>query len=127
MASNADLTKQATEIAAELEIAITTDGLSNKDLATLVTDLKAKKKDADTVTQADDDLNITQDELPSGKKPEELAGEAQALPDFYVKEGKAITSKRGMLEAFDEIKASDLGGGEKALKALIESGHIGKN
>ena len=50
--------------------------------------------------------------------------------EFYVADGKSITSKRGrkgMLHAGDEIKADYLGGGLTALKSLIKRGVVVKN
>lgn len=67
-----------------------------------------------------------------GKNNGELASILSALkaadkkPAFYVKEGKAVTSKRGILSDGDEIKASDLAGGKDALEAFVKSGHVAK-
>jgi hypothetical protein len=46
---------------------------------------------------------------------------------FYVKEGKAVTSKRGILSEGDEINANDLAGGKEALDAFVKSGHVVKS
>lgn len=114
MPSNKELAAEAKALAAELETEVTTDGLNNQQLADLVSDLKAKKKDADTVTQADN--------------AERMAGKPQPKkkPPFYVAPRKAITSKKGILsgDTEDEVKAEYLEGGKDALEAFIESGHI---
>lgn len=39
----------------------------------------------------------------------------------FVKEGKSITSKRGILGEHEEVKAADLAGGEDSLKALAKN------
>ena len=47
-------------------------------------------------------------------------------PPFSVAAGKAITSKRGILSAGDEITADDLAGGKEALSTFVKSGHVAK-
>lgn len=118
MPSNAELTKQAEELAAEFSLEVTTEGLNNQQLADLVADLKAKKKDAeDEATKA-----------AAAKKAERMAGKPQPKkkPPFYVAPRCAITSKKGILsgDTEDEVKAEYLPGGKDALEAFIESGHI---
>ena len=105
MASNKELITQAVELALALEIAITTEGLNNVQLSALVSELKAKAKDAEHSTQAD------------------IPAEAEGV---YVAAGKAITSKAGILSAGDEVLAKHLAGGEKALAALVAGGHCVK-
>ena len=112
MPSNKELSKLALVLAGDLSLKINTDDLSNEKLAALVSDLKAKKKDADTVTQAD----------------------TAPKTGYYVKPGKSLTSKRGILATERgakikdcvEIKPDDLAGGQKALDALVKSGYVGK-
>jgi len=119
MPSNAELTKQAEELAAELSLEVTTEGLNNQQLADLVADLKAKKKDA-----AEDEAT----KAAAAKKAERMAGKPQPKkkPPFYVAPRCAITSKKGILsgDTEDEVKAEYLPGGKDALEAFIESGHI---
>lgn len=121
MPSNAEYKKQAEELAAELGIEVTTEGLNNDKLASLVSDLKAKKRDAENHTQAD------------GQIPGEGQGDAEAakaaeekLPPYYVKKGKALTTRRGIRSDGEEITASDLIGGKEALEGFVKSGHVGK-
>ena len=112
MASNKILTKETVAVALLLGLTVETDGLNNAQLAALLSDLKAKQKDAETVTQAD---------------TAEAAEAAEAAEiKFHVMAGKAITSKRGILADGDEIKAEDLAGGTEALEAFVKSGHVGK-
>ncbi len=110
MASNKELIAQAVTLAAALEIEITTDGLNNKQLSDLVSDLKAKTKDAELSTQADGP---------------EAEAEEQA-PGVYVAKGKSITTKAGILSAGDEVTAKHLAGGDKALAQLVKGGHCVK-
>lgn len=122
MPSNKDLTTEAEKLAKELGIEVQTEGLNNEKLGDLVSDLKAKKKDAEHKTQAD--------KAPV-KKPE-----AKKKPPFTVAKGKAITSRAGILAEGDEIKASylaasekesDQAAGQKALESFVESGHVDAN
>jgi len=139
MPSNAEYTKQAEELAEELGLEISTEGLNNEKLDALVSDLKAKKKDADNKAAEDAQAKAAA-ELEEKAKEDAAAAALKAKkdaaaeepdeddkPPFYVKEGKAITTKRGVLSDGDEIKAEDLPGGKKALDAFVKSGHVGKN
>jgi hypothetical protein len=117
MASNKELIAQAITLAAALEIEITTDGLNNKQLGDLVSDLKAKTKDAEHSTQADGPAEA---EAEADAKAEEQA------PGVYVAKGKSITSKAGILSAGDEVTAKHLAGGDKALAQLVKGGHCVK-
>lgn len=110
MASNKELAAEAAELAAELGIEVTTDGLNNKALNALVSDLKAKKKDAELQTQADGDAD-EEDERATG---------------VYVADGKAVTSKIGVLAEGRAVEAKHFAGGQKTLDNLIERGHCVK-
>ena len=83
MPSNKQYKEQAEKLAAELDVEITTDGLNNEQLGDLVSDLKAKARDAELDTQADD--------APEAEAP------AEKRPPFSVASGKSITSRRGIL------------------------------
>lgn len=129
MPSNKQYIEDAIKLAEELGLKVETEGLNNQSLADLVSDLKAKKKDAERETPADkaeDDAAAAAAlaELESGETKEKE--EAKKFP-FYVKEGKAVTSKRGILSDGDEIKADDLPGGKEALDAFVKSGHVVKS
>lgn len=185
MPSNKEYIKQAEELAAELGVEITTDGLNNAKLADLVSDLKAKARDAELTTQADNhtpgdgpvallgsdqfenSYEIDGDDVPLGdlvgaayeksgftveqwnelsdedrdaRIGEELAGrinqaehakveaaaQEEQLPPYSLAKGKSLTTKRGILSDGDEITASHLAGGQKALDAFVKSGHVVK-
>lgn len=112
MASNKELTAEAVEMAEELGIEITTDGLNNKALSALVSDLKAKKKDAELQTQSD--------------VPAEADEEDDRAPGYYVADGKAVTSKIGVLAKSRAVEAKHFAGGQKTLDNLVKRGHCVK-
>lgn len=107
MPSNKELISQVEKLSDELGLEVVTKGLNNDELAELMSDLKAKKKYADSDDQFE----------PEAKEEK---------PPYYVMPGKAITSKRRILGDGDEIKADDLAGGKEALDAFVKSGHVGK-
>jgi hypothetical protein len=111
MASNRKLAAEAADLAEELDTQVTTDGLNNKDLSALVSDLKAKKKDAELQTQADS--------VP-------LEEEDKRAPSVYVAVGKVVTSKIGVLGEGRVVEAKHFAGGQKTLDNLIERGHCVK-
>lgn len=94
MPSNKDIIKSIAELSPELD----TDGKNNDELASILSGLKAEKKDP----------------------------AVEEGPAFYVMPGKCLTSKRGLIADGDEIKAEDLAGGKEALNAFVKSGHVGK-
>lgn len=116
MPSNNSFKKEITELAKALSLEINTDGLNNNKLAALVKDLRAKKKDAETETQADNAPRVA----------DKAAVEPESKNSFIVCTGKAITTRRGILSNGDEIKAEDISGGKEALERFILSGHVKK-
>ena len=99
MPSNVDLIKEIKDLDTEAEI----EGLKNKQLVIL---LKELKQPVDGHTTAEPEVKV----------------------DVYcVKQGGAITTKRGILANGDEICARDLPGGGEAMTAFIQSGHIVKS
>jgi len=90
MASNEDLRTQILELDENAEI----DGLKNKELAALLSELK----------------------LDATTKPEPVV--------FRMAPGKAITSRKGILAAGDEVKAEYLNGGLTAIKSFVKAGYI---
>jgi len=143
MASNKELAAEAAELAAELGIQVTTDGLNNKALSELVSDLKAKKKDAELQTQADGDQSDDSDGDAAGDQSDDSDGDAdgdqsddsdgdaaaeedERAPGVYVADGKAVTSKIGVLAEGRAVEAKHFAGGQKTLDNLIERGHCVK-
>jgi len=127
MPSNKELAAEAEALAAELDLEVNTEGLKNNQLADLVSDLKAKKTDADNDTQADDaEDKATAEAMAKAAARKSGKAPAKKKPPFYVAPRCAVTTKRGILsgDSEDEIKAEDLPGGEADLKAFVESGHV---
>lgn len=114
MPSNKELQTQAEALAEELEIVgIDTGGLNNEQLAELVSDLKAKKKDADTVTQAD-----TPPKVEPAPKPKAR---------YTLAEGKALCTLRGILGEGEPITAKDVKGGQSVIDKFVRTGYIDDN
>jgi hypothetical protein len=95
MASNKDLIKEAEGLAEELGQEIVTEGLNNKALAALVSDLKAKKKDADIAPANEESLGPV---IAKGKSLTSLKG--------ILCEGVPVTPEHfvGGQETFDHLK-----------------------
>lgn len=106
MPSNKDLINEANNLADELGLAVQTDGLKNDGLVDLVSDLRAKKRDAELETQADE----------PEQEPE------QSGP--VVAEGRSVITKRGIIGSGQSIRASDLSGGAESLQKLIKNGAV---
>lgn len=120
MPSNTKLAEEAEKLAEGLGIEVTTDGKNNEQLSDLVSDLRAKTKDAEHDTEAD------QGKPAPAPAPAKKAAPKPKKPPYYVAPGKAITSRKGILsgDTADEVKAEYLSGGKGALDAFIESGHV---
>ncbi len=86
-------------------------GKNNRELADILSDLRAEEKEVSKELKTDDST-----------EEKEVSKE----PFFHVKKGKAITSKRGIISDGDEIRSSDLPGGEEALRGFVTSGHVVK-
>lgn len=126
MPSNADIIKAIAEISEELgKDAPETEGKNNGELASILSALKAEKKEADKDLTPDAAAKAGAEAKEEAATAKEEA--AAKKPPFYVKEGKAVTSKRGILSDGDEIKADDLAGGKEALDAFVKSGHVVKS
>lgn len=111
MASNKDLITEAEALAEELGLEITTAGLNNKKLAALVSDLKAKKKDAETQTQADIAPESNEDD-----------GEESLGP--VIAKGKSITSLKGILGEGSPVTPEHFVGGQETFDHLKKRGFI---
>jgi len=130
MASNKELAAEAVELAKELGIEVTTDGLNNKALSALVSDLKAKKKDAELQTQADGDQSDESEGDADGDQSDESEGDAdetaaeedKQAPGVYVGKGKAVTSLIGVLSEETPVLAKHFAGGQKVVDDLVKRG-----
>lgn len=120
MPSNKTLINEAQNLADELGLSVETNGLKNDGLADLVSDLRAKKRDAELETQADysGDADVTQPDPDPEPEPEpEETGPVVA-------KGRSVTTKRGILGEGKAISAKDLSGGQNSLDKLVKSGAV---
>jgi hypothetical protein len=141
MASNKELTDEALALGKELSIEVVTQGLNNAGLQELVDGLKAKRPSAEPTPTAAQPEAISGHVAPSPPAPPPIDGAAgpyiggppgpnNRVTQRYnhqVAEGKAVTTRRGMIGAFEPVTADDFGGGDagkKQLLALVASGHV---
>jgi hypothetical protein len=118
MPSNKDLINEANNLADELGLAVQTDGLKNDGLVDLVSDLRAKKRDAELETQADNE--------PKSPNPDDVEGPEQDPEQSgpVVADGRSVVTKRGVIGPGQSIRASDLSGGAESLQKLIKNGAV---
>ena len=103
---------------------------NNEQLAKMVSDLKAKKKELQTDTDTPDaaaKAAAEAKEEATAAAEAKAKEEAQKKPPFYVADGKSLTCKKGVLDSGEEVKAAYLGGGKDSLAALVKSGHVIKS
>lgn len=126
MPSNKDMIKAIAEISEELgKDAPETEGKNNGELANILSALKVEKKEADKDLTPDDAAKAAAEAKKEAAAAKEEA--AAKKPPFYVKEGKSLITKRGILSDGDEIKADDLAGGKGTLDDFVKSGHVVKS
>ena len=58
---------------------------------------------------------------------EKAQAEKDKKPPYYMAEGKAVTSLKGILGHPTEVKAEYFTGGQKRLDELVDSGHVVKS
>jgi hypothetical protein len=150
MASNKELTEQALALASELGVTVQTDGLKNEGLVALVASL-AEQKAARPAAPPPAAAPPAGEAPPVAAPPAEgtrapidgaadpnagglLGGPPPAAPqappttafEYAVAPGCSIACARGLLNEGDEIRASDVGGGDERLAELVASGHVAK-
>ena len=127
------------------------DGQSNADMVAMLKELRLKQsileldenadlegKDIEALTAMLEELKPepgdAAKEAAEAKAAAKLAKEEKAAeekaakkPPYTIADGKAITTKRGILAEGDEIKVKDLPGGKESLDAFIKTGHVVKN
>jgi hypothetical protein len=115
MPSNSDLAKAIIEAAEAYAIEIPdTTGLNNEKLAALLSETKA-------IGAEEVALKLKNDAT------EKSALEKAENPTYYLAEGKALTTLRGIKSDGEEIKVSDLPGGLDAIEAFVKGGYIVKD
>lgn len=120
MPSNKDLTEQINQLSEKLQIPVDLDGLSNADLNKLLSDLKAKARDADNATQADDADGADGADGADNDTQADDAAEPKGVT--VVAKGKAITSGAGLLTEGQEVKPEYLPGGATRIAELVAAG-----
>lgn len=108
MASNKDIITAINGLSVEIGIEVDTNEMKNEDLADLLSDMKAKKRDAELKTQADGE-----------KKAKKKTGPVIA-------KGKSLTSMTGIKVAGDPVTADDFKGGKETFDSLVRKGYIKK-
>lgn len=149
--SNKQLIDDALALGQKLGVEVSTEGLNNPALVDLVDRLTAQLPsetasagDAGAETPAAAAAAVTPavaeapaapalvdgaDEATLGGPPRSGSMPAQRYA-YVVAEGKMVTTRRGMLGAFQQLSAQDLAdgkAGEKALLGLVASGHVSKS
>lgn len=151
MASNKELGEQAVALGTLLGVTVDVTGLNNSGLATLVAELEAKKAALEPpapVVASGETPVVTEGTTPAagalvppsppppapvdgaaldtqGGRPDPDARLTPRYP-YIVAEGKAVTTKRGQIGAFQQVKASDFPGGQETLDGLVKSGFVVK-
>ena len=120
----AELLEVAKELAEELDLSTEALGLdkdpTHKELENLVSDLKAKAKDAKRKSAADEAAENKEESI-----KEEAAKIVEKGGLFAVVKGKSVCgTKKGIIGEFGKIAADDLGGGEVAIARLISLGVV---
>ena len=86
-------------------------------------DLKKAAFELDVI-KSNESESVPRETIPEDLIKNDIA-DAKLNPAFYVvSEGRAITSKRGILAAGEAVEARDFVGGEDTLKSLLERGLI---
>ena len=113
MPSNKDLIAEAEGLGKELGMEITTQGLNNKALCALVSNLKEAKKAAEDA-KADETTEVSED-----AKADETT---EVGPK--VAKGKTITSLKGILTEGTPVAPNYFSGGQKTFDSLKAKGFI---
>lgn len=103
----------------------------NAELSALVKDLQAAADNLEEPKQAPAPAKKEQTEaLSAGEKPRAPAPKPETeeakKPPYSVAGGGSLTSKRGILDAGEEVKAEYLNGGKSTLDSLVERGLVVK-
>lgn len=117
MPSNKDLISEVGVLAEELGLVVTTEGLNNQALAALVSDLKAKKKDAETDTLADGAPLV-------GTDVDDDSNEDDAAVGPVIAAGKCLTSLKGILSEGMPVTPGHFQGGQETFDSLKKRGFI---
>lgn len=95
-----------------------TEGLTNAQLKAMLAELEAAAEAADSEPAADPE--------PPAAEPATVAEPAEGFA-YTVADGKAITTKRGVLSEGAGVNVDDLAGGKGAASSLADAGLLVKN
>lgn len=87
----------------------------------LIEDILELDQNANTTDLTHADLTKLLGELRDDGELLPASVEEVKVAPYSIAQGKSVTSKKGILEHGDEIKAEYLGGGQKALDALVKA------
>lgn len=121
MPTNEKLTEDIAELAKELNLKISTEGMGSKELTNELADLRAKKKDAERHTEADKAEKVRRAEETAAKK------KASGKANLVVCAGKSVCcTKRGILGPGQLIRPEWFPGGKNDIAKLIKRGVVDK-
>ena len=130
MPSNPDLIIAITEQAEAKGVDVpATDGKNNVELTAILKELKkpvapkAPGTEADAKAKAEADAKAKA-EADAAAESAKIKVEVKKLPPYYMANGKALTTKKGILADGDEIKPEYLAGGKDAIEKFVKTGHI---
>ncbi len=110
MPKNIDLIDDINALADERgESAPVTDGMSNNKLSAMLSDMKNPKVEAETEVEVETKTVET------------------THPQYYIADGKSLTTLKGIRGPGDEIKADYLADGKDGLKRHVKSGLVIKS
>jgi hypothetical protein len=117
-----------------LEARASYNGVSNKDLEAELESLRKQAAEKAKTEAVDTALNSQELEAPeppkkddsmsAEKKSEAPASKVEVKPCFVVAEGKALTTKRGVVSGGQGIEPRDLHGGDADFKVHCDKGRI---
>jgi hypothetical protein len=127
MATNRELSAEIETLSAELGIEANLTGLNNAALTELLESLRAKAAERVSTPgpKAPEPVDGAAPVSEGGEPPPPPAPVAQLFP-YQVSRGKSLKTKRGTLQAGEEVRAKDLGGGQEQLEQLVRFGYVDK-
>jgi hypothetical protein len=126
MATNRELSAEIETLSAELGIEANVSGLNNAALTELVESLRAKAAERAPAPgpRAPEPVDGAAP-LSEGGEPPPPRPVAQLFP-YQVARGKSLRTKRGTLQAGEEVRARELSGGQEQLDQLVGYGYVDK-
>lgn len=117
------LTAKAIELSEQLGTAVAVEGMTNSELESLIVSLQTAVDAKESTTVADVDVS-SESEGKAEAAAFKAESEPEPMPDFYIAEGKSITTRRGIKVYPDEIFKTDFdlkGRPKEESKAIFDS------